>query len=109
MRGNRDEQLARLDIFVAQAVVLRTEDESDFSISRCRQYLRGDLARWLAVPAIKASPASRSDDQSAIPNGFANSGVTLRFAQYVPPVNRHRPRPETARAGFADNRQFCGA
>src|SRR5215470_1013187 len=109
MGGNCDEQLAGLEIFIAQAMILGTEDEGDFPRSRRRDNLGSDVAWCLAVLAVKPRSASSADDQGAVRNRFANCGVTSRFAQNVAAMNGHGPRPETLGAGATDNRQLRGA
>src|SRR5438132_10477282 len=108
MRGNGDEQLTILQIFIAEAVVFRTENQRDFS-ALCRRYdLRRDVTWWLAVSPIKPGPASRSDLQCAIRNGLSNSVIALCFAQYVAAVDCHGPGPEATRSCFSDDRQLVG-
>src|ERR671919_1657723 len=106
MGGNGYQELAMFQVFVAEPVILRAEDERDFSGQRRGGNLRRKLARRLTVPAVKPGSTRGSDYKRAIGDGFSYSVITFCPAQDVAAVNGHGPRPKAPRSRLADNGQF---
>ncbi len=109
MGRNGDQQLAMFQIFIAEAVILRAEDERDFAFLCCADNLRRDFPRSLAVAAVKSGPAGRADDQRAVGDCAANRFVALSLGQNIPAMHGHGSRPEALRARLADDGQLFGA
>src|SRR5262249_16745917 len=106
MSRNRHEQLAVLQILVAQAVVFGSENQGNFSGSRRRDDIRRGVTRRSTVFAIEPGSAGCSDHQVTVGDCLPDRVIAFCAAEYISAVDGHSSCPETSGSGLADYGQF---
>src|SRR5262245_7991219 len=106
MSRNRHEQLAVLQILVAQAMVLGSENQGNFSGSRRRDDIPSGITRRSTVFAIETGSAGCSDDQGTVGDCLSDRVIASCASEYISAVDGHSSCPETPGSCFADYGQL---
>src|SRR5262245_30076106 len=106
MSRNRHEQLAVLQILVAQAMVLGSKNQGNFSGSSRRDDIPSGITRRSTVFTIETGSAGCSDDQGTVSNCLPDSVIAFCACEYILAVNGHGSCPETLGSCLADYGQL---
>ncbi len=107
MSRNRHEQLAVLEVFVAQTMIFRAEDQRDFTVL-CAATTWARLLAAFGCAAIESGSARGANDERAVGDRFPDSLVALALREDFAAVHGHRPRPKAPGARFADDGELAG-